>query len=159
MCGKEASLILLEVEGVELKACPSCTRFGSVKQNSEKNWGKESPNFLQGINHPVNQSPRNEEPELKLVDNYSSLIRSEREKRGMKQEDFAKFLNERESIVSKWEQGTLKPGVDTAKKLEKQLGINLIEILDYAGSEKLANPKEKKDVFTLGDFIRIRKRK
>ena len=76
----------------------------------------------------------------------------------MSQEDFAKFLNERESIVAKWEQGSLRPRIDTARRLERKLGIRLVE-KEEETSEDVDVPKVKKDEFTLGDFIKVRKRK
>ena len=100
---------------------------------------------------------KREEPEFRTVSNYSQLIKSARERKGLKQEDFAKFLNEKESVVAKWESGTMKPSIVIARKLENTLGIKLVE-------EEINDSYEKKvskesDVLTLGDFIKVRKRK
>jgi len=85
------------------------------------------------------------------------LLRSARESRGMSQEDFAKFLNERSSIVAKWESNGLKPRIGIAKKLSKLLNVNLVE----RDKKKVFEQKKyKKDEgFTLGDFIKVRKKK
>ena len=34
MCGKEANLVNSDVEGVELKLCPGCSKYGLVKKKS-----------------------------------------------------------------------------------------------------------------------------
>lgn len=140
--------MLVEIEGVELKVCAACTKYGTIKKREFK---KEIKLFSK-------EKPVMSIPEFKVVDDYATLIRSAREKRGMKQEDFAKLLNERESLVAKWEQGNLKPRLDAAKKVGQVLGINLLE-----KEEEIASLKEEKrrasHELTLGDFVKIRKRK
>ncbi len=143
MCGKEAQLTPAELEGVELKVCPNCTRFGKVKPGTPAILHRKKP-------LPV------EEPQFSIVSNYSFLIRSAREKKGMTQEDFAKFLNERESVVSKWESGSLKPSVDNAGRVGQLLKINLVQKEETVAGK--IEPKNKIEEFTLGDFIKVRKR-
>ena len=147
MCGKEARLVLAEIEGGELKVCPGCTKYGTVKRSVNVK------TFVPG----KKKFSKIEMPEFRVVENYSDLIRSVRESKKMKQEDFAKFLNEKESILAKWESGGLKPRLDVARRLEKILGIKLVE-RDEVKPVKLEKKKTGED-FTLGDFIKIRKRK
>jgi putative transcription factor len=145
MCGGSGSLVNADVEGVELKVCQKCTKYGKVKKS------------FSSQNSPYKKSfKRQEGPALKIVGNYSSLIRTAREQKGMKQEDFAKFLNERESVVSKWEQGILKPRIDIARKIGRVLHINLIQ--KEAEKKPFEQEKSKADGMTLGDFIKVRKR-
>ena len=149
MCGKGANLINADVEGVELKLCQNCLKYGVVK--------KSSSSFSMGGSFKK-RIVNKDEPEFKVVNNYSSLLRSARESKNMNQEDFAKFLKERSSIVTKWESGNLKPRVGIARKLSKLLNINLIEKDIKKDFEKKQN-KRKEEGFTLGDFIKVRKRK
>lgn len=147
MCGREAPLVLAEIEGVELKVCPNCAKYGKIKKSVN----------LEGLNrNPPKTVPGQELPQDKIVDNYAFLLRQAREKRTLTQEEFAKFLNERESMVSKWEQGHLKPGIEQARRIGKLLGINLVE---KEIAEKVEIKKSKSDEFTLGDFVKVRKRK
>ena len=83
-------------------------------------------------------------------------IKEIRLKKKMTQEEFAKFLQERESSVIKWEQGTMKPDMEVARKLEKILGVRLVEVEE--GSTGVVQQGKKGDDFTLGDFIKVRKR-
>lgn len=147
MCGKESRLAQADISGAELKVCSNCARFGVVKRETGvKNFNRSSRDRF----------VKREEPELKIADDYSSLIRSARESKGMKQEDFSKFLNEKESIVAKWEQGTLRPRIDVARRLEKALGIKLVVVDE---SKKVEVVKQKKsDGFTLGDFVKVRRK-
>ena len=48
-------------------------------------------------------------PEQVLSKDFSNKLKSARIAKGQTQEEFSAFLNERESVVSKWENGSLKP--------------------------------------------------
>ncbi|MBT6774356.1 TIGR00270 family protein [Candidatus Woesearchaeota archaeon] len=150
MCGRESQLVLAEVEGGELNVCPNCVKYGTTKRKA--NLG---PNKFVS---KANKFSKTEMPEFKVVNNYSSLIRSARESKDMKQEDFAKFLNEKESILTKWESGSLKPRLDVARRLERVLGIRLVE-RDVIGKVEKQEKQKAAAEFTLGDFIKTRKRK
>jgi uncharacterized protein (TIGR00270 family) len=150
MCGREAPLVSADVEGVELKVCPTCTRYGTTNKNQARNFKR--PNSS-GYKHQ-----NKEAVEWKLVNNFSDLIKSARKEKGMTQEDFAKLLNERESILSKWEQGILKPRIFVARRLGQLLGISLVT-KDIREKVELKKEKSVKSEFTLGDFIKVRKPK
>ncbi len=145
MCGKITAVAQAEVEGGILAVCSGCAQYGKVLQGGSRLVHKQS--F-----RPV----KREEPALNVVDNYASLLHSFRERKKMTQEEFAKFLQERESSVIKWEQGTMKPSVDAARKLEKMLGVRLVGVEEAGGSVQQSGKKS--DEFTLGDFIKVRKR-
>jgi len=150
MCGASGSLTSADVEGVELKLCQKCTKYGSVKKPSSSSSSSQQKSFTKPFK-------KEEGPVLKIVDNYASLIRLAREKKGMSQEDFSKFLNERESEVSKWEQGVMSPRFGIARKIGKLLHINLIE---KESEKKPFEPEKiKADGMTLGDFIKKPRRK
>ena len=146
MCGKESRLVVADVEGGELKVCSNCAKYGTVKKSS-----------VRVARHFKFKSNRDDGPQFKVVDNYSTLIRSAREKKEMNQEDFAKFLNEKESIVAKWEHGSLKPRIGVARRIGKVLGVNLIE-KDVENSE-VKLKKSRSSEFTLADFVKVRKRR
>lgn len=148
MCGKESFLITADVEGVDLKVCKVCSKYGEVQ--SSGSFSKRKPFFKKKFQ-------RQEGPVYKVVRNYSALIRSAREAKEMSQKDFAKFLNERESVIAKWESGALKPRNDVAKRLEKVLNLTLLE-KESKDDSKEVKMKKVKSEFTLGDFIKVRKR-
>ena len=88
-----------------------------------------------------------------IVENYADIIKKKRESMRLSQKDFASKLNEKESTVHHIETGRLEPSLALAKKLEKMLGIKIIEEYD----ENLELPKRRKDEgFTFGDFINIK---
>jgi len=65
-------------------------------------------------------------------------------------------LQEKESIVAKWEQGRMQPSVDVARRLEKILGVSLVveDVEQLVEREK----NVRGDVLTLGDFMKVRKK-
>jgi putative transcription factor len=91
--------------------------------------------------------------EGEIVDDYSERIRHAREAKGLSQKDLALQMKERELLIKKIEKGELIPEDAVRKKLEKALGIWLLESV-APDSEKKA-----KDVLapTLGDVTVIKK--
>ena len=144
MCGKSTELVLADIEGVELKVCDNCSRFGTIRKRVDTRRFTPQPEKPEG-------------PQFKVVDNYASLLRSVREKKSLTQEEFAKLLQEKESVLAHWEAGSAKPQIDTASRVGKILGINLIE-QDITAAMKIESNK-KADELTLGDFIKVRKRR
>jgi putative transcription factor len=151
MCGREAELVKAVVEGSQLDVCMGCARFGKIVSR---------PQFRQ---RDAKQAPRAPLPKRKetvelILPDYSEKIRNAREKLGLTQEEFSKKLNERESFMQKIESGQMKPSIDMARKLEKELHITLIENYEE-GEVPIETPKSKTDGFTLGDFIKDKRKK
>ncbi len=150
MCGKSTELMKAEIEGVELNVCNSCAKFGKVKRSFQ---GSRSSHSSFSSSHPVKQ----ESPSFRIVSNFAQQIRTARERNGLNHEDFAKFLNERESVVAKWEHGDLRPPVELAQRLGKKLGLTLVE-KDEDKMVEVEKQRKNQEEFTLGDFIKVRKR-
>lgn len=149
MCGRPGELLTAEIEGAEMKVCPKCSKFGKVISG---NFGWP----IHGKNFPSRPKLVREAPEFKLVDNFSEKIRKARENRNLSQEEFARLINEKESISSKWERGEFKPSIETARKLEKILGLVLV-VKEENPAEKIEQDKKSGEL-TLGDFVKVRKR-
>ena len=107
LCGKDDFLSTVLIEDAPLSVCQQCSRYGKEKIPIAKN----------PIRKPLLIFTK---PELKLGDNFSETIRSKREKMGLNMAEFSTYLNERESIVSKWQSGLMKPSLELAKKLERK---------------------------------------
>lgn len=65
-----------------------------------------------------------------LVDDYGSVIRRARDKRGMSQEELALEIREKVSLLKKIEREDLVPEDSIRKKLERVLGITLTERIE-----------------------------
>jgi putative transcription factor len=62
-----------------------------------------------------------------VAQDYDQRIRSARESRGLSQEDLAKQLNEKASLIRKLERGDMLPSDSVQRKLERELDISLTE--------------------------------
>jgi len=81
---------------------------------------------------------------------YNEEIKTARKKRGLSREDLGFKIGERTVTISKIENGDLRPSDKTIAKLEKELGITLLEEV------KTITPGQTKtgSGMTLGDFIK-----
>ena len=148
MCGLRPASVRAEVEGTELQVCKSCARYGKFLGGFKKDYGIRN-------DAPVEKKGKKEGPLELIVPDFSRRIREKRESLGMKQEEFAKHLSEKESIIHKIETGTFEPSLEMARNLEKKLGIKLVE--EYKEEFK-KTAKSEREVITLGDFIKIKKK-
>jgi len=162
MCGETVRGIpkLVHVEGAELQVCSRCEKYGTEVQQPKRT----------DIRRPVagpGQAARPAPPpptvrrkrdlfdymEGEIVDDYSERIRHARMEKGLSQKDLAMQMKERELLIKKIEKGELIPEDSVRRKLEKTLGIRLLESV-APDSEKKA-----KDLLapTLGDVTIIKK--
>ena len=65
-----------------------------------------------------------------LALDYHKLIQQARNRLGWSQEELGQKINERKSVISKLENKSMKPDDKLVRKLEKALGISLMEIIE-----------------------------
>jgi len=137
LCGREGEIVSALIENVELNACLNCAKHGQI------------------LRKPVlikkEKKIQAEEIEESLVSNFAGLIKRKREQLGLNQEDFAKMLNEKLSVLHNIENGSFRPGIAVARKFEKILGIRLVEEIKR---QKISTEKIKSSGFTIGDLLR-----
>ena len=136
MCGKEVPLFKALIEGTELKVCKECASHGKILQR---------PVFVQKEKKKKKEEPQEEEKETieMLVEDYSQKVKDTRQRLGLKQEELAKKLKEKESIIQKIETANFKPNLKLAKKLERFLKIKLVQTveLEKVPESELKRPK------------------
>lgn len=147
MCGSPGKMFKTIVEGTELSVCQECSRFGKVVGVIEQSIAKP-------IAKTKSKEPETEVMEL-LVEDYAEKIRKKRESLGLNQEEFAKKLNEKESLIQKIESGHFEPSIGLAKRIGKILQLKLVE--EYEEKHDAVS-KSKTDSFTIGDFIKIKEK-
>lgn len=146
ICGKQEVLYKAIVEGSELLVCSGCGRFGKIISQAQI----EQKPFPKKHELPK----KNKESIDIIVQNYGELIKKAREKIGLSQEDFAKKINEKISVVHKLETSTFEPSIEFARKLEKFLKVKLV--LEYEETGKVNNAKGN-DTVKIGDVVKIKK--
>ncbi len=92
-----------------------------------------------------------------IVEDYAERIRRARQKLGWSQAVLAQKVREKENVIKRIEAGRLKPSIELARRLEKILGITLLEPIIDEYIETYSSKSE--DYFTIGDFIKIKKNK
>lgn len=149
ICGKDlkGSGFKIIVEGTELTVCASCKRYGSEKVSTASQSGAKRV--------VIKKKKVSTDIEFKdeLVDNYSQIIRQEREKRGWSQEQLAKKIQEKESLIKKIENAEITPDPEVVEKLEKLFGVKLREIVPVVKLEKKSMTAP-----TLGDIVVLKKK-
>jgi putative transcription factor len=90
-----------------------------------------------------------------IVDDYAARIRHAREGKGLSQKDLAMQMKEKEHLIRKIENSDLIPEEGVRRKLEKALGIRLIDAPVKESEKKAVNVLAP----TLGDLTVIKKAK
>jgi len=147
ICGSETELVEAIVEGVIMKICNNCAKYGNVIPIENTKLVSHLPVIIKHI--------KTEEEIDFVVNNYSELIQKARERKRMRQDELAKSIGEKESVIHNIESGHLRPNLKLAKKLSVFLNINLI-----AKEEKFIEEKDidfKDTNMTIGDILRAKK--
>ena len=168
MCGTETSSPnRVKIEGAELDVCDNCTDFGTEVE-TEDSASSTSTKYSTGSSSSSSSSSGGTSTSAgssssggrrrdmfddmdELAQDYDDRIRNARESAGMSQEDLAKELNEKASLIRKLEHGDTLPSDDVQTKLERKLDISLSasggsEDTDWEGGSSTGE-------YTLGDVV------
>lgn len=151
MCGKiTEKLNLVKVESVEMSLCVDCTKYGTFVKRV-----KAPDKFKEKYSRTVGIVKRNEKI-VSIIESFGIKIKNAREKLNLNQEDLAKKLNEKESLMQRIESGKKEPTIAMAKKLERFLQIKLVEeTIDNADSDGEKRSPRTKAPLTIGDMIKL----
>ncbi len=115
--------------------------------------GTTAPRYTSRPLRPSGMRVRGVE-ELEVVDDYAERIRRARERLGWSRKVLAEKVRVSENVIRRIEDGSLVPPIDLARKLEKVLGIKLLEPVveeyEYPSRSTRYTP------LTLGDVAEIR---
>lgn len=159
MCGSpiRGRAYKVTLEGSQLTVCYKCytklqTSPGTVVPITSRNTPYRKT--VEKTRKPVSRRPHHVEYEV--VDDYARLIKEARERLGWTTMALAQRVMEKESVLKRIEAGRLRPSIELAKRLEKALGIKLLEPVGDADID-LDLPREDFSV-TLGDAAHIKVR-
>ena len=159
MCGAESKVPLKRVrrEGAELSVCSSCARYGTELHGAAKSPAAPSGRVSGPVHSHAPQQRRSRDlfDTLggDLVEDYADRIRNARLKMGLSQKDLALAMMEKELLIKKIEKGELIPEENVRKKIEKELGIQLLE----DASSDSQDFHQSRMTTTMGDVIKIKK--
>ena len=162
MCGKNSEKLKRGVvEGITMELCDVCMRYAKPAP-------KPAASSPQDRKFVKRSSPKVLEMESQdhIVDDYASIIKKKREQLQMPQKAFAKKLAEKESVIHAIETARTEPPIPLARKIERLLGVKLVATETKDSSDKLSeyisktSPKgQRSEKMTLGDMVKVRKRK
>ncbi|DAC72090.1 MAG TPA: TIGR00270 family protein [Thermoplasmata archaeon] len=151
--GKEAI-----IDGAKMFVCPDCMKFAEASVQPEPVRTSYAPQPQQFFKKKTQKAERDiykdKGMERELVTNWNQLIEHARKKKGLTREELGFRIGERTVTIAKLENGDLRPSDQTIAKLEKELGIHLMEEIKAVptGTQTRAQGG-----FTLGDFIKTEK--
>jgi len=167
MCGAETdSPTAVKIEGAEIDVCDDCAEFGtevrqpasesaSTKYSTGSSDDGSSASSGGGGASGSSGGSTSRAPDMfddmeEVAQDYDERIRSAREASGLSQEELAKELNEKASLIRKLERGSMLPSDSVQSKLERRLDIALteggVEDADWEGGSASGE-------YTLGDVV------
>jgi putative transcription factor len=136
VCGSRATR-KSKIEGVILRVCNNCVKLGEELAKVQ-------------IRPTRKFTPKIQELEETINSDFYKIIKKERQKRNLTQEQLAKKLNEKLSVIRRIEDGW-EPPLRLIRKLEKFFNLNLIE-----ASPQMSTKKIEKKKLTIGDIVEIK---
>ena len=158
LCGREAKGCKEAIiYGAKMYVCPDCIKYaeGGVQKEEPVSRGEFRP--VQ-THRPPTYRPRKaptkdiyKSMEKDLVSNWNHLIETARKKKELTREELGFKIGERTVTIAKLENGDLRPSDQMIAKLEKELGIALLEEIKETPTVQQTQSQTK---YTLGDFIK-----
>jgi putative transcription factor len=145
MCGKTEAAVKAEIEGTEMKVCNECALFGKRLAAPVQPKVFKTP--------PKRKAIQREQLVELVADDFAERVKGARERMGLKQEEFAKQIQEKESVVHNIESGKYRPALDLARKLERFLKISLVERYE---EKREVKAKPSGEGLTIGDLMEIK---
>lgn len=160
MCGKDVTFCKkVMIEGVLLEVCTECAKFGTEANKKQPAETGPKPVIEQRLERREKRSkPKDVYSEggaEELVEDFPTLVRNARSRKGMTQKELAMKLNEKQTIISKVESGGMRPDEKLIKKLQKELGIVLKERVE--GEVTARSTSSTSGTLTLADLIKVKK--
>lgn len=154
LCGREIEdYYEVVIEGSMLKVCISCSKFGNVVnvRKIEKEEKKEKFKLSEQLRKNVKELSIES-----IVNDYNLRIKKAREEKGLKQEELAKSIGVKESVIHSIESRKIEPSIDIAKRLENFLNIVLIEKISNINEERKIDFKNTE--LTIGDLLKFKQK-
>ncbi|VVB59160.1 Helix-turn-helix [uncultured archaeon] len=146
------------IDGAKMFVCPDCIKYAEDQIPEEPVRTSHSPQtqriIVKKIQKPERDIFKDKGMEKELVSNWNHLIEQARKKKSLTREELGFKIGERTVTIAKLENGDLRPSDQTIAKLEKELGISLMEEIKTVPTGTLTQAK---GGFTLGDFIKTEK--
>ncbi len=155
MCGKVVGTRRYMVEGTIMTLGLECAKYGTPMDATAPagSQGAIAHNLQRRETRMTSRNVYDQQEAVTLVDNFGPKIHKAREAKGLSHEQLGNKVSARVPELKHIESGKLRPSDDLTKKLEKELGITLLERVEAAPTGLGGSPKSAAG-FTLGDMLR-----
>lgn len=146
------------IDGAKMFVCPDCIKYAEDKLQDEI-VKTSHPSHIKRI---IVKKPQKLERDIfkeksmekELISNWNHLIEQARKKKNFTREELGFKIGERTVTIAKLENGDLRPSDQIITKLEKELGISLMEEIK---SIPTGTQKRTQSGYTIGDFVKKEK--
>lgn len=124
------------IDGVTMKVCHDCARYGKEVTRKQTVVHREqipqpvrNKNFVRVPPPPPSRrkvAGSAEDSDEPIID-FGKTIKRRREEMGLSQEELANKLQEKKNLIAKIEREEIKPDKHTARKIEKIMGVRILE--------------------------------
>jgi putative transcription factor len=148
------------IEGARLTVCVECSKHGKIVAQDDYPPKARPLTATKPTPHtPILVQKKPDVPKVQItqeiIEDYSTKIRTAREKLGLTHEDLGKKINEKSSVIGKLETRKMEPNNILATKLEHALKIKLLTpITEEKVPQQPLSKKADREV-TLGDLIQF----
>lgn len=136
LCGSSirGEVQVVNIDGGVFRVCNNCSKLGTAVRipkpavtRASSSFGGRSAGSAPTKSNPSAHSPSfsYDDEEMMLREDYSKTIKNAREVLGLTQEELGRKINEKPSVISHLEVGTMKPNDVLVRKLEHFLKIEL----------------------------------
>jgi putative transcription factor len=151
MCGKQGELKPAKVENTILNLCSNCQSFGEAQQK---------PKYTQRKSNNYRKPKTKEEDKIYIfISGFGKKVKQAREALKLNQEEMARKLSIKDSLIHQIESEHMQPAINIAKKIEKALNIKIVQEVQEEETHIKEKPKLESKGLTLGDFIKVKKKK
>lgn len=143
ICGREANLRKVIVEGVEMMVCSGCSKYGATLKDNKKpivKPKKKSAPYSKDVFKDM---------ALELITNWGKTIKKAREQKNLTREELGAKVSEKTITIAKIENEELRPTDQTVRKIERELNISLFQKV-----EGTMIKHGKSTGLTLGDLLK-----
>ncbi|MCW6158039.1 MAG: multiprotein bridging factor aMBF1 [Thermoplasmatales archaeon] len=124
------------IDGVKMRVCQDCAKYGKEVTKKPAAVQREPipQNTVQRNNFihvppppPRRKTPGTVEDTDEPIIDFGHMIKKRREEMGLSQEQLANKLQEKKNLIAKIEREEIKPDKHTARKIEKLMGVRILE--------------------------------
>ena len=163
ICGKE----IFErhrrviIEGSKLVVCGKCSEFGettwkgTIETSNIGEANKLMPLLRMAKNRLRSKNTSKNLEDYDIIEDFADSIQKGRRKMGISQEELAKLLKERLSVIQKIESDKISPSIKLSREIERVLKIELLTTQE--STKKLDTKGDVGSELTIGDIFQYKK--